>query len=77
MPKTIGLYAKFYVALMAALYTLANSLADGHLTAQEMVYVAIAAGSAISVYIVPNARASEGLVPSGAAAGVEAAHRRP
>jgi hypothetical protein len=61
----IGAYAKFYVALMAALYMLADALADGHVTGRDWVRIAIAAGTAINVFIVPNSSASG---PSGSGA---------
>ncbi|HEX6020906.1 MAG TPA: hypothetical protein VFZ00_02845 [Solirubrobacter sp.] len=50
----MSLYAKFIVAATAALGVAATALADGRLTAAEIVGIAIAAVGALGVRQIPN-----------------------
>lgn len=48
-------YNKFIVAIVAALGVLSTQLADGHLTATEIIAVIVAGLGALGVYAVKNA----------------------
>lgn len=62
MDKNIGLYAKAVVAALVAALTLAYAALDGpdgSISDKEWVNIALAAVTAVGVYVVPNARKSE------------------
>lgn len=60
MNNALGLYAKALVAaLLAGLTALYTALSGDGMTDAEWVTVAIAVLTAVSVYLVPNSRASD------------------
>lgn len=62
MDKNIGLYAKAVVAALVAALTLAYAALDGpdgSISDKEWVNIALAAVTAVGVYVVPNSRKSE------------------
>lgn len=64
MNKSIGMYAKTVVAvLFAALTVMYGALSgpNGDITDQEWVSIALAAVTAVGVYVTPNSRRSDEL----------------
>lgn len=57
---SLGRYSKFAAALSGVLGVVANVLADGTVSSAEIGQLAAVGSAAILVFLVPNAKQSEG-----------------